>query len=63
MLFWKLSVVEIPLDKEFAANYLEETCAKLEELIPVDCGTAPLTVIAVPVKWYVIEWCIYTLGP
>ena len=34
MLSWKLSVLEIPLDKELTANCLEETRTKLEELIP-----------------------------
>ena len=33
MLWWKLSVLEIPLDKEPTVNYLEEICTKLEELI------------------------------
>ena len=33
MLSWKLSVLEILLDKEPAANCLVETCTKLEELI------------------------------
>ena len=32
MLLWKLSVLEIPLDKELTANCLVETCMKLEEL-------------------------------
>ena len=34
MLSWKLSVLEIPLDKELTANCLAETRTKLEELIP-----------------------------
>ena len=34
MLSWKLSVLEIPLDKELTANCLVETRTKLEELIP-----------------------------
>ena len=34
MLLWKLSVLEIPLDKEVTANCLLETRIKLEELIP-----------------------------
>ena len=33
ILSWKLSVLEIPLDKEPTANPLVETCTKLEELI------------------------------
>ena len=33
MLSWKLSVLEIPLDKELTANCLIETCTKLEKLI------------------------------
>ena len=33
MLSWKLSVLEIPLDKELTANCLVETCTKLKELI------------------------------
>ena len=52
MLSWKLSVLEIPLDKELTANCLVETRTKLEELIPaamVKYGTAPLVVAAVPV--------------
>ena len=35
MLSWKLSVLEIPLDKELTANCLVETRMKLKELIPV----------------------------
>ena len=35
MLSWKLSVLEIPLDKELTANCLVETRTKLEELIPL----------------------------
>ena len=34
MLSWKMSVLEIPLDKELTANCLVETRKKLEELIP-----------------------------
>ena len=34
MLSLKLSVLEIPLDKELTANCLMETRTKLEELIP-----------------------------
>ena len=34
MLSRKLSVLEIPLDKEHAASCLAETHTKLEELIP-----------------------------
>ena len=34
MLLWKLSVLEIPLDKELTANCLIETRTKLEKLIP-----------------------------
>ena len=34
MLSWKLSMLEIPLDKELPPNCLIETCTKLEELIP-----------------------------
>ena len=33
MLSRKLSMLEIPLDKELTANCLVETCMKLEELI------------------------------
>ena len=33
MLSWKLSVLEIPLDKELTANCLVETRTKLQELI------------------------------
>ena len=33
MLSWRLSVLEIPLDKELTGNCLVETCTKLEELI------------------------------
>ena len=33
MLLWKLSVLEIPLDKELTADCLIETLIKLEELI------------------------------
>ena len=32
MLSWKLSVFEIPLNKELTANYLLETRTKLEEI-------------------------------
>ena len=41
MLSGKLSVLEIPLDKELTASCLVETCTKLEELIlaaMVECG-------------------------
>ena len=41
MLSWKLSELEIPLDKELTANCLVETPTKHEELIPaaiVDYG-------------------------
>ena len=34
MLSWKLSMLEIPLDKELTANCLVETRTKLKELIP-----------------------------
>ena len=34
MLSWKLSVLEIPLDKELTANCLVETRTKLKEVIP-----------------------------
>ena len=34
MLSWKLSVLEIPLEKELTANCLVETRTKLKELIP-----------------------------
>ena len=34
MLSWKLSALEIPLDKELTANCLVETRTKLEEPIP-----------------------------
>ena len=34
MLFWKLNVLEIPLDKGLTANWLLDICTKLEELIP-----------------------------
>ena len=34
MLSWKLSVLEIPLDKELTANCLVESHMKLEKLIP-----------------------------
>ena len=33
MRLWKLSVLEIPLDKELTAECRIETCAKLGELI------------------------------
>ena len=33
MLSWKLSVLEIPVDKELTANCLVETHTKLRELI------------------------------
>ena len=54
---WKLSVLEIPLDKELIANCLIETHTKLEEVILtaiVKYGlnrvhAAPIVVVAVPV--------------
>ena len=65
MLSWKLSVLEIPLDKEFTANCLVETRRKLEKLIPaamVKYGLnrvqLPLVVEAVPDKWFLMVWFV-----
>ena len=48
MLLWKLSVLEIPLDKELTANRLVETRTKLEELIPAEMVKYGLNRVQLP---------------
>ena len=59
MLFWKLSVFEIPLAKELTVNSLLDTCMKFGQLILaaiVLCGLirvpGPFWLAAIPVWWY-----------
>ena len=64
MLSWKLSVLEIPLDKELTANCLVETRTKLEELIPAAMVEYGLNRVQLPWKqslingfsWYGLSW-------
>ena len=60
-------MLEIPLDKKFTANCLEETRTKLEELIPaamVEYGLNsvqhPLWLQQFLIKWFLMEW--FTFG-
>ena len=59
---WKLSVLEIPLDKELTANCLVETCTKLEELIPAAMVDYGLNRVQRPlwqqslIKWFLMVW-------
>ena len=48
MLPWKLSVLEISLDKELTANCLVETRTKLEELIPAAMAEYGLNRVQLP---------------
>ena len=66
MLSWKLSVLEIPLDKELTANCLVETRTKLEELIPAAMVKYVLNRVQLPLWlkqslingfwWYGFSW-------
>ena len=64
MLSWKLSVLEIPLEKELTANCLVETRTKLEELIPAAMVEYGLNRVQFPLKqslingfsWYGLSW-------
>ena len=66
MLSWKLSVLEIPLDKELTANCLVETRTKLEELIPAAMVEYGLFRVQLPLwlkqslfngfSWYGLSW-------
>ena len=66
MLLWKLSVLEIPLDKELTANYLVETHTKLEELILAVMVEYGLKRVQLPLwlqqslingfSWYGLSW-------
>ena len=68
MLSWKLSVLEIPLDKELTANRLVETHTKLEELILVVMVKYGLNRVQLPLWlqqslinsfwWYGLSWAI-----
>ena len=68
MLSWKLSVLEIPLDKELTANCLIETHTKLEELIPAVMVKYDLNKVQLPLwlkqslingfSWYGLSWAI-----
>ena len=68
MLSWKLSVLEIPLDKELTANCLVETRTKLEELIPAALVKYGLNRVQLPLwlqqslingfSWYGLSWAI-----
>ena len=66
MLSQKLSVLEIPLDKELAANYLVKTHTKPEELIPAAMVKYGLNRVQLPLwlqqslfngfSWYDLSW-------
>ena len=66
MLLWKLSVLEIPLDKELTANCLIETRTKLEELILAVMVKYGLNSVQLPLwlqqslingfSWYGLSW-------
>ena len=66
MLSWKLSVLEIPLDKELTANCLIETRTQLEELIPAAMVKYGLNRVQLPLwlkqslingfSWYGLSW-------
>ena len=70
MRLWKLSVLEIPLDKELTANWLVETRTKLEELIPAGAAMVKygLNRVQLPLwlqqslingfSWYSLCWAI-----
>ena len=63
---WKLSVLEIPLDKELTANCLVETRTKLEELILAAMVKYGLNKVQLPlwlqqslfngVSWHGLSW-------
>ena len=62
----KLSLLEIPLDKELTANCLVETCTKLEELISAAMVKYGLNRVQLPLwlqqslingfSWYGLSW-------
>ena len=66
MLSWKLSVLEIPLDKELTANCLVETRTKLEELTSAAMVKYGLNRVQLPLwlkqslingfSWYGLSW-------
>ena len=63
----KLSVLEIPLDRELTANCLVETRTKLEELVPaamvyygLNRVQRPLRLQQSLIKWFLMVW--FTLG-
>ena len=66
MLSWKLSVLEIRLDKELTANCLVEPCTKLEEPIPAAMVTYDPISVQFPLwlqqslnngfSWYGLSW-------
>ena len=68
MLSLKLSVLEIPLDKELTANCLVETRMKFEELIPAAMVKYGLKRVQLPAwlqqslvngfSWYGLSWAI-----
>ena len=63
---WKLSMLEIPLDKELTANCLVETCTKQEELILAAMVEYGLNRVQLPLwlkqsqingfSWYGLSW-------
>ena len=66
MLLLKVSVLEIPLEKELTANCLVETCTKLEELIKAAIVKYGLYRVQLPLwlqqslingfSWYGLSW-------
>ena len=68
MLLWKLSVLEIPLDKILTANCLVETRTKLEELIPAaivkyGLNRVQLLLVVAAVSDLVVSHGMVCLGP